>query len=118
MGFFFCKHHPSDVQIFHKPNNHLKIQGFSRAMWSKSHTKDPEILGAFVHNPVARQAWRLDFVLSWTTLFHCIVCDKKSPKESISPNKLKRYLTTKHASLDVKDARIRLAKILLSALIF
>jgi hypothetical protein len=67
MGFFFWfddKHHPNDAQIFNKRYNHLKIQGFSRTTRSKLHTKDPQILGAIVHNLIARQAWRLDFALS------------------------------------------------------
>jgi hypothetical protein len=50
------------AKVFQNSGNNLKILGARRVTLRKFYTERPEILGATLHNLVARAAWRSGFV--------------------------------------------------------
>jgi hypothetical protein len=52
----------TDKPIFQKSRSHPKIRGAIRMTWSRSYTRDPQILGAAFQNLIASANWRLRFM--------------------------------------------------------
>ena len=52
----------ADRRIFKKSRSHPKIPGAIRVTWSRSYTRDPQILGAAVKNLIASAKWHLRFM--------------------------------------------------------